>query len=73
MVRAAPDDLQTNQVRAFVLAGLRKAWGVGPRSAAELREAAMYVDRAAALSPAPAIKAELAGMAASCRRQAEAM
>ena len=42
------------------------AWEAGPRSAAELREAATHYERAAALSPAPAVKAEYADCAARC-------
>ena len=41
--------------------------------AAELKEAATHFERAAALHPAPAVKAELAGEAAWCRSRAEAM
>ena len=61
-------------MRAFVLCGMLKAWEAGPRSAAELMEAATHFERAAALCPAPAIKAELAEYAAQtrdvCRRWA---
>ena len=46
-------------------------WEAGPRSAAELKQAATHFDRAAALNPAPAAKAKLAGKAALCRRQAD--
>jgi hypothetical protein len=52
-----------------VLSGPHSAWEVGPRSAAELKEAATHYDRAAALCAAPAVKAELAGIAAWCRRK----
>ena len=72
VVRAAPDDVQTNQVRAAVLTGQRDAWEAGPRSAAELKEAATHLDRAAALCPAPAGKARLADDAEQCRRRADA-
>jgi tetratricopeptide (TPR) repeat protein len=71
VVRAAPDDRQANRMQAAVLAGQCGAWAAGPRSAAELREAAAYYDRAAALQPAPAAKAKLAGRAAACRCLAE--
>ena len=40
---------------------------------AELREAATHFDRAAALHPAPVIKAQLADCAEECRREAQAM
>ena len=39
VVRAAPDDLQANQMRAEVLCGRLSALEAGTRSAAELREA----------------------------------
>ena len=70
VVRAAPDYTVANQMRAVVLVGHLDDWEAGPRSAAELREAATCV-RAAALCPAPAGKAEFAGQADWCRRQAE--
>ena len=73
VVRAAPGDMDAHQMRAMVLHGQSSAWKAVPRSAAELREAATHFDRAAALCPAPALKAELAGEAALCRRQAGAM
>ena len=60
-------------MRAVVLRGQFSAWESGPRSAAELREAAAHFERAAAMHTAPAVKAELADAAAGCRRQAEAM
>ena len=73
VVRAAPDDGIANQMRAIVLHGQGGAWEAGPRSAAELKEAATHLDRAAALHPAPAMKAQLAGDADLCRRKAGAM
>ena len=72
-VRVAPDDLQANQMRAMVLTGQAVAWEAGPRSAAELMEAATHYDRAVALNPAPAGKAAFAGGAAWCRSQAGLM
>merc|ERR1711965_183040 len=36
VVRAAPDDVQANLMRAMMLRGLNRAWEAGPRSAAEL-------------------------------------
>ena len=48
VVRAAPDDLVANRMRANVLSGQDDAWAAGPRSAAEPREAAAHFDRAAA-------------------------
>ena len=76
VVRAAPDDGDANQIRAVVLCGKSGGfWELGPepRSAAELREAATHYERAAALCPAPAMKAVHAGHAAWCRSQADAM
>ena len=73
VVRAAPDNLIANQMRAMVLAGQCDRWEAGPRSAAELREAATHYEQAAALCPAPAMKAHFAGPAAWCRSQAGAM
>ena len=70
VVRAAPDDSEANQMRAVVLLGQHHAWDAGPRSAEELRQAATHYDRAAALCPAPAVKAGLAENAAWCRRWA---
>ena len=63
-------DLQVRQMRAELLAGPDGAWEAGPRSAAELsgREAATHYERAAALCPAPAVKAQPAGDAAWCRQ-----
>ena len=71
VVRASPDDMQAHQMRAIVLSGLNRAWEAGPRSAAELREAAAHYEQAAALCPAPMIKANFASDAAVCRRQAQ--
>ena len=73
VVRAAPDEVEANRMRAEVLSGQLRAWEAGPRSAAELREAAAHYDRVAALCHAPAMKAKYAELEASCRRQAEAM
>ena len=73
VVRAAPGFMQASQMRAAVLAGQCAAWEAGPRSAAELREAAAHFERAATLCAAPAIKADLADAAAGCRSQAGAM
>eukprot|EP00964_Phaeocystis_antarctica_P018093 scaffold10037_cov59-Phaeocystis_antarctica.AAC.2 len=73
VVRAAPDDGQAHQMRAVVLCGQTGAWEAGPRSAAELMEAATHYERAAALHHVPAGKARLAGNAAWCRTKAGAM
>ena len=71
VVRAAPDEVQAHQMRAMVLCGPSRAWEAGPRSAAELREAATHYERAAALKTAPAMKATSARLADFCRREAE--
>ena len=73
VVRAAPDNMTANEMRAAVLRGRCGAWETGSRSAAELKQAATHFDRAAELCSAPAIKAEFAGDAAWCRSQADAM
>ena len=73
VVRAAPNDLVANEMRAAVLSGQCGAGEVGPRSAAELKEAATHYNRAAALCSAPVVKAEFARAAAWCRTTAAAM
>ena len=73
VVRAAPDDEEAHKMRAIVLCGRSyDAWEAGPRSAAELREAATHWERAAALCPAPAAKAQFTDFAEACRRRAAA-
>ena len=68
VVRAAPDDGVANQMRAAVLSGHQdRAWEEGPRSAAELKEAATHYDRTAALCPAPTQKALFIKLADFCR------
>ena len=74
VLRVLPNDQKANEMRALVLIGPEcGAWEAGPRSAAELKEAATHFDRAAALSDAPVMKAHLARCAAQCRSQAGAM
>ena len=73
VVRAAPDDLQANMMRANVLSGQHGAWEAGPRSAAELKEAAKHYERSADLGAAPAINAQATRHAALCRSVAKAM
>jgi tetratricopeptide (TPR) repeat protein len=71
VVKAAPNLEVANRMRAIVLSGLCSgAWEVGPRSATELRLAALHYERCAELSPATAWKAKLAGYAEWCLRQA---
>ena len=74
VVRAAPNERGPNRMRALVLGGpTGGSWVAGPRSAAELKEAATHFDRSAALCLAPATKTELAVFADLCRRRAEAI
>ena len=73
VVRAAPNDGAALTMRAVVLCGRDGAWEAGPRSAADFKEAAAHWDRSAALSNAPAVKAEKASFADGCRSIAEAM
>ena len=78
VVRAAPDNGRANDMRGVVLrgvvlGGMDGAWQPGPRSPAELREAATHFERTAALCSAPEVKAALAGCAERCRRRADAM
>ena len=61
------------RARPSVLWGQIPAWEAGPRSAAELREAATHFERAAALHPAPAMKDDFANASVWCRHQAEAL
>ena len=70
VVRAAPNGQIAQSMRAAVLCGTVRAWEVGPRSAAELTEAAARLDRCVALHTAPAAKAVCAVKADSCRSQA---
>ena len=69
VVRAAPNEVRGHCMRAMVLSGQCDAWGVGPRSAAELKEAATHFDRAAALcdARAPAANVHYASLADACR------
>ena len=73
VVRAAPNEVGTNIMRAMVLRGDNDAWEAGPRSVAELMEAAAHYDRGAALCDAPAAKAQFVSLADWCRMAANAM
>ena len=73
VVRAAPNGVEANAMRALMLSGSCGDCEAGPRSATELKEAAAYFERAAALSNAPVMKADRASRADWCRSQAEAM
>jgi len=72
VVRAAPEELTVINMRATVLRGQCDAWEAGPRSAAELKEAAAHYERVAALCSVPAAKAQFAVNATMCHFQAEA-
>ena len=68
VVRAAPNDEAAIIMRAGVLRGVSfGAWEAGPRSAAELKEAATHFERAGALINAPAAKAQYVSLADRCR------
>ena len=73
IVRLDPNDESANHMRAHVLSGgdASQSWEVGTRSAVELKEAAAYYERAAALCNAPALKADRSRNADRCRMQAE--
>ena len=72
VVRAALDDGEAHQMRAIVLCGLcNEAWEVGPRSVADLKDAAAHFEMSVPLCGAHS--AELARCADWCRRQAEAV
>ena len=80
VVKAAPNGLGASIMRADVLRGRCGAWEVGPRSAAELKEAAALYERVVALhysTPAMEVfldmKAEITENASQCRSRAEAM
>ena len=70
VVRALPNNEPTITMRAIVLSGMSSAWLAGPRSAAELEEAAAHFDRSAALTSAPAVKADKLLWAEACRSAA---
>ena len=67
------DSLQGHLMRAAVLAGQHLAWESGPRSAADLKEAAKHYERAARLVPGPVQKTEFKRRAAALRSDAAAM
>tara|TARA_B100000795_G_scaffold8853_1_gene6268 strand:- start:1127 stop:2197 length:1071 start_codon:yes stop_codon:yes gene_type:complete len=73
VVRAAPNDEGAHHMRALVLRGGDGAWEAGPPSAAELMEAAVRYERAAALCYAPVAKADFVHNAGYCLSRAAAM
>ena len=60
-------------MRADVLSGAVGTREAGPRSAAELKKAATYFDRSAAVCNAPMGKVEFTELADWCRSLADAM
>merc|ERR1740139_1239476 len=72
-VLRATDSQLGHGIRAEVLAGQLPAWESGPRSAADLKEAAKHFEWAAALTLAPVLKCQTKSNAAAVRRQAAAM
>merc|ERR1740139_1407900 len=69
----ATDSQVGHAMRAQVLAGKCPGWESGPRSAADLKEAATHYERAAQLNPASVQKGNYKSNAAALRRQAAAM
>ena len=67
VVRAAPDHDRAHLMRAHVLRGRGGAWEAGPRSSADLEEAATHYELAAAYCPCPVAKDGLTRKAAGCR------
>ena len=67
VLRAVPNETRAHSMRAMALSGFSAAWEAGPRSAAELKEAATHFERAGALINAPAAKAQYASLADRCR------
>ena len=67
VLRAAPNEGRANEMRAMVLSGKSGGWIAGPRSVAEVKEAATHFDRAAALANTSGAKAEYASLADKCR------
>ena len=60
-------------MRAEVLAGQSSAWESGPRSAADLKEAATRYERAVQLNPTPLQKRNFKSSAAALRSKVAAM
>merc|ERR1740139_502305 len=72
-VLRATDSQLGHGMRAEVLAGKHPAWESGPRSAADLKEAAKHFEWAAALTLAPLQKCQKKSNAAALRSEAAAM
>ena len=72
-VLRATDSRAGHGMRAAVLSGQCPSWESGPRSAADLKEAATHYERAAALTPAPVQKRNYESNAAALRSEAAAM
>ena len=68
VVRAAPNEFSAHTMRAVVLSGGCGAWKAPSEvTGAELKEAATHFERAAAMCPTPAVKADYARSAVVCR------
>ena len=72
-VVGATDRLTGDSMRANVLSGQSSAWESGPRSAAELKEAAKHYERSAQLTPGPGLKSKKKSYAAALRSKAATM
>ena len=70
---AGADSQAARGMRAAVLSGWNPAWESGPRSAADLKEAAKHYERAAQLTHGPSQEREFETFAAALRRDAAAM
>ena len=72
-VVGATDIAVGHAMRAKVLSGRSSAWESGPRSAAELKEAAKHYERSAELTIGPSLKREKESNAAALRSKAATM
>ena len=74
VAKAAPDDDSANSMRGLVLLGESGGtWEAGPRSAAELREAATHFERGAELCHVEEQTTQRTCLANWCRNQADTM
>lgn len=73
VIEAADDSQHAHQMRAKVLSGTCPSCKAGPRSAADLREAAEHSERAAELVHAPVQKSKRSRFAAALLQKAAAM
>ena len=73
VVTARPNDLAAHHMRAMVLCGMHAPSEAGPRSAAELMEAAVHLEQCASMGSAPAQNAMFADHAEFLRSKAATM